>query len=162
MAEQEQKKDFKHIVRIANSDLKGEKKLQSALRGIKGINFMLANFACVTSNIDGKKQVGTLTDDEIKKIDAIIQDPLKSGAPKWMINRRKSPEDGEDKHLLSADLIFTRDNDIKQMRKIKSYRGIRHSSGLPTRGQRTKSNFRRNKGKVSIGVKRKAGAKSGK
>jgi len=162
MVEQEQNKDFKHIVRIANTDLKGEKKLQSALRGIKGVNFMLANFVCVTSNVDGNKQVGVLTDAEVKKIDEIIQDPLKNGAPIWMINRRKDPEDGTDKHLLSADLTFTRDNDIKQMRKMKSYRGTRHSSGLPTRGQRTKSNFRRNKGKINLGVKRKVGAKSGK
>ena len=47
----------------------------------------------------------------------------------------------------------------KFMKKIKSYRGIRHMFGLPVRGQRTRSNFRPNKGKVQ-GVKRgKAGKK---
>jgi small subunit ribosomal protein S13 len=56
--------------------------------------------------------------------------------------------------------MFTKDNDIKLMRKIKSYKGTRHSAGQPVRGQRTKSNFRKSKGKV-MGVKRKAGAKSG-
>ncbi len=40
------------------------------------------------------------------------------------------------------------------MRKIKSYKGVRHSSGLPVRGQKTKSNFRKNKGKVAS-VKKK-------
>jgi small subunit ribosomal protein S13 len=46
------------------------------------------------------------------------------------------------------------------MKKMKSYRGVRHIFNLPVRGQRTKSNFRKNKGKVT-GVKRKAGMKAG-
>ena len=46
------------------------------------------------------------------------------------------------------------------MKKIKSYRDIRHALGLPVRGQRTKSNFRKNKGKV-LGVRRKEGVKAG-
>ena len=48
------------------------------------------------------------------------------------------------------------------MKKIRSYRGVRHGVGLPVRGQRTKSNFRRNKGKASLGVKKKENVKSGK
>ena len=39
---------------------------------------------------------------------------------------------------------------------------VRHMKGLPVRGQRTKSNFRKNKGKGSLGVKRKEGSKAGK
>ena len=58
-------------------------------------------------------------------------------------------------------MSFTQDNDIKMLKKIKSYKGIRHSLGLPVRGQRTRSNFRKNKGKV-MGVKRKEGAKADK
>jgi small subunit ribosomal protein S13 len=46
------------------------------------------------------------------------------------------------------------------MKRIRSYKGVRHSLGLPVRGQRTRSNFRKNKGKV-LGVKRKEGAKAG-
>jgi small subunit ribosomal protein S13 len=52
-------------------------------------------------------------------------------------------------------LKFAKENDVKMMKKIKSYRGLRHQWSLPVRGQRTKSNFRRNKGKGSLGVKRK-------
>jgi len=77
-----------------------------------------------------------------------------------MLNRRKDYETGEDKHLLSSDLAFTKDNDIKMLKKIKSYKGMRHAFGLPVRGQRTRSNFRRNKGKVT-GVQKKK-IKSGK
>jgi small subunit ribosomal protein S13 len=47
------------------------------------------------------------------------------------------------------------------MKKIRSYKGMRHAYGLPVRGQRTKSKFRKNKGKVK-GVKRKSGVKQGK
>jgi len=76
-----------------------------------------------------------------------------------MLNRRKDYEDGTDKHIILGDLKFTKDNDIKRMKKIKSNKGYRHAWGLPVRGQRTKSNFRKNKGKVT-GVKKKSG-KSG-
>ncbi|MEE9525298.1 MAG: 30S ribosomal protein S13 [Candidatus Woesearchaeota archaeon] len=156
----EQKKEFKHLVRIANTDLPGEKPIGFALKRIKGVNFQLANAICNIANMDKQKKTGELSDEEINKLDAIVKDPLKSGAPVWMVNRRKDSETGEDRHIITNDLIFTKDNDIKLMRKIKSYKGVRHSAGAPVRGQRTKSNFRKSKGKV-MGVKRKAGAKSG-
>ena len=54
----------------------------------------------------------------------------------------------------TSDLRFIQDNDIKMMKKIKSYKGIRHMFRLPVRGQCTRSNFRKNKGK-GMGVKRK-------
>ena len=44
---------------------------------------------------------------------------------------------------------------IRRMKKIKPYKGVRHSIGQPVRGQRTKANFRRNKGKSSAGAKKK-------
>ena len=59
-----------------------------------------------------------------------------------------------------GDLIFSKQQDVRRLQKIKSYRGLRHAANLPLRGQRTKSNFRRNKGKA-VGVKRKKGSKSG-
>ncbi|MEK6867257.1 MAG: 30S ribosomal protein S13, partial [Nanoarchaeota archaeon] len=45
------------------------------------------------------------------------------------------------------------------LKKIKAYRGMRHAAGLPTRGQRTRSNFRKNKGKT-VGVMKSAQAKA--
>ncbi len=152
----EEKKEFKHLVRIANADLDGNKLLGYALRNIKGIGFQFANMVCTLTEIAKTKKVGDLSDSEIKKLNEIIADPIKAGAPIWMLNRRKDYEDNSDKHLLSADLTFTQDNDVKRMKKIKSYRGMRHAFGLPVRGQRTKSNFRKSKGKV-MGVKRKGG-----
>ena len=150
------KKDdnFKHLVRIANADLHGEKNIGFALRNIKGVNFQFANAVCKLTNIDKLKKVGNLTDDEISRLDKIINAPLENGMPSWMVNRRKDYEDGTDKHIITTDLMFTKDNDLKRLKKIKSYRGLRHAAGLPVRGQRTKSNFRKSKGNV-MGVKRK-------
>jgi small subunit ribosomal protein S13 len=61
-------------------------------------------------------------------------------------------------HLITTELDLTIDNDLKRMKKVKSYKGVRHMLGQPVRGQRTKSNFRKNKGKVSLGVIRRAQA----
>ena len=151
--------EIRHLVRIANTDLDGEKKLLFALRRIKGVNTMMANALCKITGYDPDKKVGELKKEEITKIEDILSTPIKNGIPVWMLNRRKDPETGSTTHLISNDLIFTRNNDIKRLKKIRSYRGTRHQHGLPSRGQRTKSNFRKNKGKV-VGVTH-AGKKRG-
>lgn len=153
--------EFKHIVRIANADLNGNKKVVDALRKIKGINFMFSNMICSLANIKKNEKAGDLSESDVNKLDGIIKDPTKFNVPIWMLNRRKDYETNENRHLVTGDINFTQDNDIKRLKKIKSYRGIRHILGLPVRGQRTKSNFRKNKGKV-LGVKRRAGARPGK
>ena len=159
MAE-EQKQELKYFVRIANTDLDGHKAIQSSLTKIKGLSFMFSNAVLGVSGIDKRKKTGYLTDQEASKIDDIIKDPAKYNIPSWLFNRKRDPETDKDSHLIGSSLSFTQDNDIKMMKKMKTYKGIRHSLGLPVRGQRTKSNFRRNKGKV-LGVKRKGGSKAG-
>ena len=74
--------------------------------------------------------------------------------PIYLINRRNDFETGENKHLTTSDLDLKKEFDIKRLRKIKSYKGIRHAAKLPVRGQRTKSHFRKNRGK-SGGIKKK-------
>jgi len=155
---QEEKKkyddNFRYIVRIASADVDGKKPVQFAMRKIKGVSHMISNAVCQISGVDGMKKAGYLTDAEIEKLNDVLKSPLNYGVPSWMANRRKDTETGKDSHLLGADLIFTSATDIKMMRKIKCYKGIRHSKGLPVRGQKTRSNFRRNKGKA-LGVKKK-------
>ena len=160
MAE-EQKPELKYFVRIANTDLDGNKPIQHALIKIKGISFMFSNAVLNVADIEKTKKAGYMTDNEAAKIDDVLKDPSKFGIPYWLFNRKRDPEDNTNKHLTGSTLSFTQDNDIKMMKKIKSYKGIRHSLGLPVRGQRTKSNFRKNKGKV-LGVRKKEGAKAGK
>jgi small subunit ribosomal protein S13 len=71
-----------------------------------------------------------------------------------VLNRRIDFETGEKGHLTGSDLDLKKEFDIKRLKKIKSYKGLRHNVGLPVRGQRTKANFRRNR-KKSGGIKKK-------
>ena len=150
-------KEFQHLVRVFNTDLKGEKQVLFALTKIKGVSIMLSNAICRKANVPLAKKAGYLSPAEVKALEGVVSDPLKAGLPEWMANRRKDYETGEDKHILAGNLDFTREMDIKRMKKTKSYVGLRHQWGLPVRGQKTKSNFRRNKGKGSLGVQKKKG-----
>jgi len=143
-------KNFKYLVRIANADLDGNKAVYPALRKIKGVSFAFSNALCKISDVDPQKKVGHLSDDEIKRLEEILKNPSK--IPVWLFNRRRNYEDNIDKHLLSSTLKLTQEFDIKRMKKIKSYKGMRHAFGLPVRGQRTRGNFRKGK---SIGVQKK-------
>jgi small subunit ribosomal protein S13 len=158
------KETLKHFVRIANTDIEGVKNVGVGLRKIKGVGFMFASALCRIAGVDKDYKTGKLTEADVKKFNEILKEPSKFGIPNWLFNRQKDMATGEDVHLFTGDLQFTKENDIKLLRKIKCYKGVRHSLGLPVRGQNTRSNFRRNKtkGKTSLGVKRKPGAKSGK
>ncbi len=143
---------LKYIVRIASTDLEGDKPISHTLTKIKGINFSMANAICHVNKLDKNKKTGSLKEQEIKKIEEIIKEPKKYNIPSWLLNRQKDYDSGEDLHLTVSDLKLRKEFDIKRLRKIKSYRGFRHGANLPVRGQRTKSNFRKGK---SLGVKRK-------
>lgn len=145
---------FKHIIRIANVDLDGKKQIRWALTKIKGIGINFADALCSLAHIKKTSQTGQLTEQQITALDRMVVNPLVAGIPIWLANRRNDYESGENKHLITGALIYQQDNDLKLMKKIRSYRGVRHMQGQPVRGQRTRSNFRRNKGKV-IGVVKK-------
>ena len=157
----EEKQELKYFVRIANTDLDGNKPIYHSLTKINGVSFMFANAICNVTGINRTKKTGYLTEEEASRIDDAIKEPSKFKVPEWLFNRKKAPEEGYDKHLLGVALTFAQENDVKMMKKIRSYKGVRHMLGLPVRGQRTRSNFRKNKGKV-LGVKRKEGSKAGK
>ncbi len=146
--------NFKHIIRVANVDLPGNKQLKVALKNIKGVGFNLAKVFCNLTGVDAEKKAGYLSEKEVELLSKAILNPAGAGVPEWMLNRRKDYLSGEDKHLLEGTLGFTKSNDVKRLMKIKCLRGMRHQKRLPVRGQRTKSNFRRSKGKV-VGVKKK-------
>jgi small subunit ribosomal protein S13 len=153
-------KELKYFVRIANTDLDGKKPVLEALRKIKGVSAMYSNAICSVAKVDKTQKIGHLNDADVKRLDEAIQNPLKHSLPSWLLNRRRDKEDGTDKHLITSNLVFMHDNDIKMLKKMRCYRGVRHSMGQPVRGQRTKSNFRKNKGKV-MGVKKNPQAKTG-
>jgi small subunit ribosomal protein S13 len=154
--------DYRHIVRIVDTDLDGSKPVFHALNKIKGVSFMFSHAICAVSGVDTKKKAGALNPSEISKLEGVIRDPMKYGIPLWIFNRRNDVETGVDKHVIGADLRWQVENDIKLMKKIRCYKGVRHMIGQPVRGQSTKSNFRNKKGKASLGVTRKAAAPSAK
>jgi|SRR3989344_1158479 len=151
--------DFKHLVRIANTDLKGQKAIVYALKDIRGVGVPLAHAICQILKIDGLSKIGDISDADMKRVDEAVKNLDKLAVPKWMFNRCKDLDTGADRHVITNDLIFNKENDIKLMKRIKCYKGVRHSFNAPVRGQRTRSNFRANKGKV-MGVKT-AGKKAG-
>ncbi len=146
--------DFRHIVRVNNTDLKGEKPIYLALQKIKGIGENFARAVCTLAKMDYMKITGELTDKDVEALEKVLQDPAGAGVPKHYFNRLSDYETGEDKHIFTADLDYTKDQDIKRLKKIKSYIGLRHQWRLPVRGQRTGSNFRPNKGKGSVAKKK--------
>ena len=156
MAEK-QEQNFKHIVRVANVDIPGNVQTRVALTKIKGIGVNFADMICTVAKVDKRTKAGYLNDDEVARLNAVAQHPLQNGLPAWSLNRRKDYDSGTDLHVLTGTLNFVKDNDLKKLKKIKTLRGIRHQKGLPVRGQRTRSNFRRSKGKV-VGVTKKAAA----
>ncbi len=142
------------LVRIAGRDILGSKSTLVGLTKIRGISWSIANAVCHILKLDRKKKVSELKKEEIQEIEKFIKNiPLKE----FLKNRRFDRETGESKHKTGTDLEIAKDFDIRRMKKIRSYKGIRHTSGLPVRGQRTKSHFR-SKGK-SVGVKKREGAK---
>ncbi len=139
----------KEVVRIAGRDLDGRKNVGYALADIKGVGVMFANAIINVLGIDPNAKLGTLPDNKIEQIEDIIKNPAKYGMPSWLYNRRKDYETGKDMHLVEGDLEMAIREDIKNLRKIKCYRGIRHALGLRVRGQRTRSTGRRG---VTVGV----------
>ncbi len=142
--------ETRHLIRVGNTDIEGDNQLLYGLTQIKGVSVALANAACRQAGINTAVKAGDISEDQEEELDEIIKNPTQNGIPAWLVNRRKDPETGEDKHLLGGDIDFTEDRDIKRMKKMKSYRGVRHMQGLTVRGQRTKGNFRSEGGGLGV------------
>jgi len=150
--------NFKQLIRLCGVDIDGNKKIYHALTKIKGVSFSFSNALCKMANLDKEMKIGNLGDKELEKVKEIIDNPEKHKLPSWLLNRRKDYDEGKDIHLYSSDLKLRKEFDVKKLQKIKSYRGIRLSKGLPVRGQKTRGHFRKGK---AIGVKKKKGGKKG-
>jgi len=142
----------KQIVRVAKVDIDGNKNLIQALTKIKGVGTSLSSAICNLYNIDKNTKIGLLPEDQVKKLEQAIENPLKAGIPLFMINKKKDVISGKDLHIITSDLKLGTEFDIKRLKKIKSYKGVRHAQGQPVRGQKTKAHFRTGK---SVGVKKK-------
>jgi len=149
-----EKESSGRLIRILQTDIPGNKNLYTGLTKIKGVSWAISNATCILLGYDKNKKIQELTKEDIAK----IEDFLKKGEfPEFLLNRKKDFNTGDDKHLIGADLELTKEFDIKRLKKIRSYRGLRHATNLPVRGQSTRSNFRRNR-KRGVGVKKKGQA----
>jgi small subunit ribosomal protein S13 len=138
------------LIRILSYDIPGSKSVGVGLTKIKGVSWTIAKVISIKLGIPPSKKFQDLSEDEIKKIEDFLENP---DIPGFLKNRRSDPETGEELHLKGTDLELKKEFDIKRLKKMRSYVGIRHASRLPVRGQRTRANFR-SKGKA-VGVKRK-------
>jgi small subunit ribosomal protein S13 len=128
------------LVRILSTDIPGNLSVYAGLTKIKGVSWMLSNAICTVLNMDKNKKMTSLSQDELDKLSAFTKNPK---VPEWLFNRKKDRESGSSKHLITAELDLAKDFDIRRMKKIKSYKGWRHTMGQPVRGQRPRSHFRK-------------------
>lgn len=144
------------IVRVMETDLPGNKRAGDAIRLISGISFSMGNAIAGVCPFAGK-MVGELSEEEIKKLEDMIRNPGSYGIPSWAFNRRMDQDTGENVHLSASKLEITHKMDIGRLKKMRCYRGVRHMQGLPVRGQRTRSSFRKGR---TVGVTREKAART--
>jgi len=142
-------REFKHIVRIAGTDLDGTLKVPYALAKIKGVGVRLGWIIARLLGLDPDMRIGYITEEETKKVEEVLKDPVAFGVKPWLVNRQRDPETGRDMHLIGADLELRVKMDIDLMQKIKCWRGVRHALGLKVRGQKTRTTGRRG---MTVGV----------
>ena len=126
------------MARIAGVNLPLNKRIEVGLTYVHGVGRSTANEILAKVGVDPDTYVKDLTEEETVKL-------------------REAVEALE----VEGDLRRDRSQNIKRLSEIGSYRGVRHRRGLPTRGQRTKTNARGRKGprKMSIAGKKKPPAK---
>lgn len=118
------------MARISGVTIPSEKQIQIALTYVYGIGPKTSKDILAVAKVEPTVRVKNMTDDEIGRISEVI-------AGKYTV-------EGELQRIVTAN--------IKRLKDIKSYRGIRHTANLPTRGQRTRTNARTRRGKkVTVG-----------
>jgi small subunit ribosomal protein S13 len=147
----------KRIIRIADTDIDGSKKIRDALRLINGISFAYANAVINVLGVDGNKKLQDFDSTTIEKLKEILYDPHKNGIPEWMYNWRRDENTGANSHIIGNDLKSKQTLHIQLIKASRSYRGYRHSFNYKLRGQRVKSRGANFKGRVgnAIGVTKK-------
>lgn len=128
------------MVRIAGVTIPSEKQVGTALTYIYGIGPHYAGKIVESAKVDPTIRVKDLTEAEEQRIREII----------------------DKNYSVEGDLQRLVTNNIKRLRDISSYRGLRHKSGLPVRGQRTRTNAKTRKGKgIAVGgTQKKASEKT--
>lgn len=121
--------------RILGVDIPNNKKLEYSLRYIYGIGPTRARLVVEASGLDPNMRAHELNEEQLSKLTAAITDK---------------------QYRVEGDLRREVANHLKRLQAVRCYRGLRHSFGLPVRGQRTQTNARTRKGgRKTVGVVRK-------
>ena len=113
------------MARILGIDVPDNKRLEISLTYIYGVGRQLSNEIISKLGLNPDMRAHKLSQDEIARINQLLQT----------------------EYVVEGDLRCQVQNNIKRLISIHSYRGSRHRSGLPVRGQRTRTNARTRKGK---------------
>lgn len=126
------------MARIAGINIPNEKRIEAALPYIYGVGLTLSKKILAATNVDPNKRTKDLSEPELNKIREYVEKNFKV--------------EGQ----LRQQVLLN----IKRLKEIAAYRGIRHMRGLPVRGQRTKTNSRTRRGNVrkTAGSGRKSAA----
>ena len=114
----------KIMARIAGVDLPNQKRVEIGLTYIFGIGVPKSNEILKMTGVSPDTRVKDLTDDDVKKLSDYIAEHV----------------------IVEGDLRRDVALDIKRLKEVGCYRGVRHRKGLPCRGQKTKTNARTCKG----------------
>ncbi len=129
------------MARLLGVDIPGQKRIDIALRYMYGIGPSISSRIIEATGIDPATRAKDLSEDELAKIVHAIQDG---------------------QYVVEGDLRREISLNLKRLQAIRSYRGIRHTRGLPVRGQRTSTNARTRKGpRKTVGIQRNPNAKTG-
>ena len=127
------------MARIAGVDIPREKRVEVALTYIFGIGLPTAQKILVQTSVNSDTRVRDLTEEQVNRL-------------RELIDRR---------YKVEGDLRRETALNIKRLQEIGSYRGLRHRRGLPTKGQRTRTNARTRKGpRKTVAGKKKTAAKT--
>ncbi len=147
----------KQLIRILSTDIPGNFKLGYGLTKIKGIGFNFSHAFCVRNNFDESKLLSNFSENEVRNIEKKLKDG--ENLDYWLLNRQRDYDTGDDIHIYTTDIKFRTEFDVRRLQKVKAYKGMRHSAGLPVRGQRTKAHFRNSKAMGVSKQKAKTGGK---
>lgn len=112
------------MARIAGVELQDNWKVDYALTRIKGVGWSLSRDILNALKLDPKKRISDLGGEEIAQLASKLED-----------------------YSIEGELVRQVKNNIQRLKTIGSYRGLRHTRGLPVRGQRTRRNARTKRGK---------------
>ncbi|HEY7034282.1 MAG TPA: 30S ribosomal protein S13 [Thermomicrobiales bacterium] len=122
------------MARIAGVDLPREKRVEVALTYIYGIGLHTSQQLLARTQVNPDTRVRDMTDDEVNRLRDIIDKEMR----------------------VEGDLRREVSMNIKRLMDIGSYRGLRHRRGMPTRGQRTRTNARTRRGpRRAVGARKK-------